>query len=509
MKDTILAVKGLSKCFTGVKALDRVDFDLYTGEVHALLGENGAGKTTLVKILGGVFPPDEGILTVRGIPVQFHSTLEAQKAGISIIFQELNLISHLTVAQNIYIGREPRTSIGFLDEKKMNADATQILELLHLKLDPREPVHRLSISQQQMVEIAKALSQKSSVLIMDEPTSALTEAEIDELFHVIHTLRNQGVGILYISHRLEELQHIVDRVTVFRDGRSIGTDAFSQLSIDEVVTRMVGRKLDNLFPRRFNVPTANKILEVSHIHREGILGDISFELFQGEILGIAGLMGAGRSELARAIFGADSIDRGEVILYGRKLSIRSPADAIRDGIAYLSENRKLEGLAVHMTVSENITLANMKKVSRPCGIISLDREELEAQKYVQNLSIRTPGLWQAVVNLSGGNQQKVVVAKWLFCRSKVLIFDEPTRGIDVGAKYAIYELMERLTSQGVGIIMISSELPEILGMTDRVLVLYEGRLAATLNTNETNQKEILSYASGLGALKNTTSKGAI
>jgi ribose transport system ATP-binding protein len=358
-----------------------------------------------------------------------------------------------------------------------------------------------------MVEIAKSLSFDSETLIMDEPTSALTESEIDELFAVIHTLRDRGVAIIYISHRLEELKHIVDRITIFRDGRYVSTDEYAAISLEEIVSRMVGRKLENKFPARRNVPTTDRILEVRGITRKGVLDGISFDLYRGEILGFAGLMGAGRSELARAIFGADPVDAGELIMGDRKLSLGSPSESIKAGIAYLSENRKQEGLAVKMLLSENITMANVRAVSQGLGVISRSKEMNACRQYVEELTIRTPSLTQVVNNLSGGNQQKVVVAKWLFCNSKILIFDEPTRGIDVGTKFAIYELIERLAREGVGVIFISSDLPEILGMTDRVLVLHEGRLEATLVTKNTTQEEILNYAAGLGASAGRAANG--
>ncbi|MGA2763195.1 MAG: sugar ABC transporter ATP-binding protein [Spirochaetia bacterium] len=503
--ELILEVQGVSKSFPGVKALDQVSFDLRKGEVHALVGENGAGKSTLMKILSGVHQPDAGTIRYKGSEVLFHDSTQARDAGIGIIYQELNLIPHLSVAANIFIGREPLTRFGTLDERKMNRDAVAILERLNLRIDPTITLNRLPISKQQMVEIAKSLSFDSEVLIMDEPTSALTESEIDELFSVIHTLRDRGVAIIYISHRLEELKHIVDRISIFRDGRSVSTDEYAAITMDEIVSRMVGRKLENIFPSRHNVPTTEKILEVRGIRRAGVLHDISFDLYRGEILGFAGLMGAGRSELARAIFGADPVDAGEVVMNGKKLSLRSPSESIRAGIAYLSENRKQEGLAVKMQLAENVTMANVNAVSRRLGVISRSKEMKACQHYVDELTIRTPSLTQVVNNLSGGNQQKVVLAKWLFCHSKILIFDEPTRGIDVGTKYSIYELIERMAREGVGVIMISSELTEIMGMTDRVLVLHEGRLQATLVTKETTQEEILNYAAGLGEKARTQS----
>ena len=497
----ILEVENISKGFPGVKALDRVSFDLRKGEVHALVGENGAGKSTLMKILSGVYQADEGTIRYKGKVVSFRDVTESHKAGIGIIYQELNLIPHLSVAANIFIGREPLTQFGTLDEKKMNTDAAAVLSRLNIRLDPTIILNKLPVSKQQMVEIAKALSLDSEVLIMDEPTSALSEAEIDELFTIIHALRDHGVAIIYISHRLDELKHIVDRISIFRDGRSVSTDDYAAINMDEIVNRMVGRKLENQFPPKVNVPTKEKLLEVRNIVRKGILHDISFDLYRGEILGIAGLMGAGRSELGRAIFGADLIDAGDVIMNGRRLSLKSPSDAIEAGIAYLSENRKEEGLAVKMQLAENITMANVQEISQRFGVLSRSREMEAAQRYVKDLVIKTPSLSQVVNNLSGGNQQKTVVAKWLFCDSKILIFDEPTRGIDVGAKYAIYELIGALARDGRGIIMISSDLPEILGLTDRLLVLHEGSLVATLTTAETTQEEILTYAAGIATSK--------
>ncbi|MBN1919756.1 MAG: sugar ABC transporter ATP-binding protein, partial [Anaerolineae bacterium] len=370
---------------------------------------------------------------------------------------------------------------------------------LNVSLDPTIRLNQLPVSKQQMVEIAKALSFDSEVLIMDEPTSALTESEIDELFGIIHTLRNRGVAIIYISHRLEELKHIIDRISIFRDGKWISTDNYADIGMAEIVRRMVGRTLENKFPPKQNVPTTEKLLEVRNIVRAGILHDISFDLHRGEILGISGLMGAGRSELGRAVFGADPIDSGDVIMNGQKLSLRSPSDAIKAGIAYLSENRKEEGLAVKMQLAENITMANVQMISQRLGVLSRSLEIEVAEKYVSDLHIRTPSVSAIVNNLSGGNQQKTVIAKWLFCNLKILIFDEPTRGIDVGTKYAVYELIGALAQEGIGIIMISSDLPEILGLTDRLLVLHEGRLAATLTTSETTPDEVLNYAAGLGA----------
>lgn len=496
MHEELLRVEGVVKKFPGVVALDHVSFELRRGEVHALVGENGAGKSTLMKILSGAYQPDEGVIYYKGKPVVLRNPHEAQKLGISIVYQELNLMPHLTVAQNIFIGREP-LRFGYIDDRKMYRDAKEILTRLHVDVDPSLPVYLLPLSKRQMIEIAKALSFRSEVLIMDEPTSALTESEVEELFKVIRRLRDQGVGIIYISHRLEELKHIADRVTVLRDGKHVGTYNYSEITLEELVSKMVGRTMENKFPPRTSTPTDRKILEVRNITRKGVLHGISFDLYEGEILGIAGLVGAGRTELARAIFGADPKDAGEVYLYGKKLEIRSPIDAIRAGIGYLPEDRKISGLAVEMLLSENVTMANTEGVANRAGVISPLRERQVAEHFVKELSIRTPSVYQLVKNLSGGNQQKVVVAKWLFRNARVLIFDEPTRGIDVGAKYAIHALIDKLARDGIGIIMISSELPEILGMTDRVLVLHEGHLAGVLKTKETNEEEILRYAAGL------------
>ncbi|NSW75647.1 MAG: sugar ABC transporter ATP-binding protein [Candidatus Atribacteria bacterium] len=497
MPEKLLRVENVTKRFPGVLALDRVSFELYKGEIHALVGENGAGKSTLMKILSGVYQPDEGTIFYKEKPVAFHNPHEAQQAGISIIYQELNLMPHLTVAQNIFIGREPLRFGGYIDDQKMNRDTKEILAQLHVDIDPTTPVYALPLSKRQMVEIAKALSLNADVLIMDEPTSALTESEVEELFKVIHRLRSQGTGIIYISHRLEELKHIVDRVTILRDGKYVGTYNYNEITLEELVSKMVGRTLEHKFPPRTSTPTDRVIFEVRNLTRAGVIEDISFCLYAGEILGIGGLMGAGRTELARIIFGADPKDSGEIYLYGQKIDIRSPIDAIHAGIGYLPEDRKLSGLAVEMLLSENITMANTEAVSSPMGVISFAKERAAAEHYIKELDIRTPSVYQIVKNLSGGNQQKVVVAKWLFRNAKVLIFDEPTRGIDVGAKYAIYTLIDQLAREGIGIIMISSELPELLGMTDRILVLHEGSLMGILNTKETTQEEILNYATGL------------
>ncbi len=493
----ILRLDKITKEFPGVLALDAVDFDLRAGEVHALCGENGAGKSTLMKVITGIYFPEEGTVTYKGKRCNFSNITDAQEAGIAIIHQELMLVPRLTVAENIFLGREPRAGI-FINSSKMIKDAEALLKRLDTNISPRVLVKELSVAQQQMVEVAKALSFNAEVLIMDEPTSALTESEIDRLFEIIHQLRNEGVGIIYISHRLEELKHIVDRVTIFRDGKYVCTYNFRDITLDDIVNNMVGRSLEEKFPQRLSLPVEEIIFEVKDLSRKGFFKDVNFDLRRGEILGFAGLMGAGRSEVARVIFGADAKDSGDILLFGRKLSIKSPQDAIKEGVAYLSEDRKLNGLALSMSVMQNITMANMEEVvDGKLKFISRKKEINAAEYYVEALEIKTPSIEQIVKNLSGGNQQKVVISKWLFRHSKILFFDEPTRGIDVGAKFAIYTLLDKLASQGIGVIMISSELPEILGLTDRVAVFHEGCLAGVLETSKTGQEEIMEYASGI------------
>jgi len=493
--EPLLRLDGITKRFFNVTALEGVSLALQRGEVHAVCGENGAGKSTLMKVISGQFAPDEGTLTYKGLVRHFASSHEAEAAGIAIIHQELNLVPHLSVAENIFLAREPHKG-WFIDRARLHADALKCLQRLGVNISPQAIVRSLSVAQRQMVEIAKALSLDAELLIMDEPTSSLTESETGQLFKVIHDLRRSGVGILYISHRLDEMAEIVDRVTVLRDGHYISTHDFADTTIDEIVERMVGRSLEDKFPPATRVPGAEVLLSVRGLAREGAFEDISFDLRRGEILGFAGLMGAGRTEVARAIFGADALDAGTVHLGDVALSIRSPRDAIQHGIAYLSEDRKAHGLALNMTMAHNTTLANMEAVSSRMGFIRFAEEEAVAQRYVDSLSIRTPTVRQTVRNLSGGNQQKVVIGKWLFRDSRVLFFDEPTRGIDVGAKFAIYQLLDQLAAQGIGVVLISSELPEIMGMTDRVAVFHEGRVTAIVNTCDTSQEELMHHASG-------------
>ena len=478
MSELLVEMTDISKRFPGVHALDGARFDLAPGEVHALVGENGAGKSTLMKILAGIHRRDEGTIKVRGEEVDISTPRAAQDLGIAIIHQELNLMGHLTVAQNIFIGREPKRGV-FLDEGALNRKATELFEELHIRLDPRTRVANLAVAQQQMVEVAKALSWKSDVLIMDEPTAALTDTEIEELFRITRHLRDRGHGIVHISHRLEELKQITDRVTVMRDGRYISTVNTAEAAIGDIISMMVGRTIYEEAPELPEDGEREVVLEVRNLSRGREIRDVSFKLHRGEVLGVAGLVGAGRTEVMRAVFGADPRDTGEILVHGKPVAIHGPNDAVRHGIAYLSEDRKRYGLALGMDVEANTVMASLSKFTGKLGWINFRRTREIARKHVEALAIKTPGVGQRVKNLSGGNQQKVVIAKWLTADTEILIFDEPTRGIDVGAKSEIYKLLNELARQGKAIIMISSELPEILRMSHRILVMCEGRITGS------------------------------
>ncbi len=495
MPSPIISVQRVSKTFPGVHALKDVRFELIPGEVHALMGENGAGKSTLMKILAGVYTKDSGTILYGGQEVAFTNPREAQAAGIGIIHQELQLMNHLTVAQNIFIGREPRRAFGLLlDEDKLNRQAAALLEHMGLRLDPRTNMGSLTVAKQQMVEIAKSLSYNTRVLIMDEPTAALNAAEIDELFKMIRELKGRGVGIIYISHKVDELKQISDRVTVLRDGEYVGTVPTETTSIDTIISMMVGRTLTDVARDDARAPRNEVALEVKNLNCGVLVKNVSFSLKRGEILGFAGLMGAGRTEVARAVFGADRAQSGEVIVMGRKVSIRTPTDAVAAGIGYLSEDRKRFGLAVGMDVASNVVMANLAKYLK-LRFFLRNRAILEdGEKFVKLLDIKTPSLMQEVRLLSGGNQQKIVVAKWLDRDCDILFFDEPTRGIDVGAKAEIYKLLRRLADQGKAIVMISSELPEILRMSDRIVVMCEGRITGELMPEEATQERIMQLA---------------
>jgi ribose transport system ATP-binding protein len=495
MDDVLISMEGIEKSFPGVHALDQAQFELRAGEVHALVGENGAGKSTLMKVLAGVYAKDAGRVLYQGKEVEIPNPRAAQLLGISMIHQELNLMPHLTLAQNVFIGREPRQGVRFvLAERQINAQTQTLFDSMHLKLDPRTKVADLTVAKQQMVEIAKALSFNSQVLIMDEPTAALTEAEIEELFRTIRQLRDKGVGIVYISHRLEELKQIADRITVMRDGRYVGTEDAQTIPIERIISMMVGRIIYESAREFPEYADEEVVLEARNLNRGNIIKDVSFVLRKGEILGFAGLMGAGRTEVARAVFGADPLDSGEIFVHGKKIDIRHPRDAVRHGIGYLSEDRKRYGLALGMDVEANIVLASFEKFLGKLGVVNNGKTRETSKRYVDALSIKTPSLQQKVKNLSGGNQQKVVIGKWLTADTEILIFDEPTRGIDVGAKSEIYHLLNELAQQGKSIIMISSELPEILRMSHRIVVMCEGRITGELMAAEATQEGIMTYA---------------
>lgn len=489
----LVRMRGITKRFPGVHALKSVDFDIRPGEVHALMGENGAGKSTLMKCLSGVYQPDEGVIEVAGQPSRITGPREAQRLGISIIHQELMLMGHLTAAQNIFIGREPRKRFGLLDEAALNAAAAAQFAQMRVAIDPTTRVETMSVARQQMTEIAKALSYRSRVLIMDEPTAALTDQEITELFAIIRQLRAEGVGIVYISHRMDEIQQIADRITVMRDGAHVGTVPARETPMSKIISMMVGRELEDSRPPIPDLSAAPMALEVRGLRRGGLVRDVSFDLRRGEILGFAGLMGAGRTEVARAIFGADRPEAGQIRVQGREVTIRSPSDAVRAGIGYLSEDRKHQGLALGMDVRANIGLATMQDHADRFGRIDEAALEQAAQRYIASLGIRTPSDRQEVRLLSGGNQQKVVIAKWLLRDSEILIFDEPTRGIDIGAKSEIYRLLTGLAAEGKAIIVISSELPELLRLSHRIAVMCEGRLTGIL-PGTTTQEEIMALA---------------
>ena len=491
----IVTIRDLSKSFAGVRALDRAQFELLPGEVHALMGENGAGKSTLMKVLAGVYRKDSGEVLLDGQPVDIESPRAAQALGIGIIHQELNLMNHLSAAQNIFIGREPRGRFGlFIDEEAMCCEAQRIFDRMNLKLDPRTPVGELTVARQQMVEIAKALSFESRVLIMDEPTAALNNEEVADLFRIIARLRSRGVAVVYISHKMDELKRIADRVTVMRDGQYIATVPMATTPMDTLIAMMVGRQLAEAEHEMPDTSANEVVLEARGICRGTMVRDASFVLRRGEILGFAGLMGAGRTELARAVFGADRIDAGEVFVNGQKVVIGSPEDAVANGIGYLSEDRKHFGLATGMDVETNIALASMKSFLSMGFFIDRAAVESAGERYVRQLGIKTPSVRQQVRLLSGGNQQKIVIAKWLLRDCKVLFFDEPTRGIDVGAKAEIYRLLNELAAQGKAIVIISSELPEVLRMSHRVLVMCEGRITGELAAREASQEKIMQLA---------------
>ncbi len=492
-KEPVVRLRGVSKEFPGVKAVDRVDLEILPGEVHALAGENGAGKSTLMKILSQVERPTEGELQISGEKVAFHGPGYAQSLGVSMVYQEFALAPHLSVAENLFLGREP-AHVGFINRRSEKEKAGELLGRVGLEIDSNRLVSGLTVAEQQRLEIAKALAIEAKVIILDEPTATLAKREIEGLFEVIQELASRGIAILYISHRLDEIFRIADRVTVMRDGQVVETRPASELTEEELVNLMVGREVGNLYPKP-EAEIGEVLLRVEGISREGVLKDCSFEVRSGEILGFAGLVGAGRTELARAVFGADPVDSGRVELEGREIQVKSPQAAIAAGIGYLTEDRKGAGLALQLGIDHNITLANVPVAM--AGFLDLGAEQRVARDRSEQLDIQTPTIKHKVQVLSGGNQQKVVVAKWLETHARALFFDEPSRGIDVGAKAEMFGLIGDLAKEGRGIVLISSYLPELLNMCDRILVMRDGRVAGVLEREEFSEERIVSLATGV------------
>ena len=492
----ILQVQNLSKAFLGMKALDNIQFDLKKGEVHALMGENGAGKSTFMKILMGMLTPDSGEIIFEGEALKKYNVNEILHKGISMIHQEILVVPELTVAQNIFLGRETNYW-NWLNDKRINQKAQELLKLMGVNINAQSKIKNLSIAEMQMVEIAKAISNNAKVIIMDEPTSALSDKEVSMLFKIIKDLKSKGVAIIYISHKMDEIYEITDRITILRDGKYIATKNTSELDKNELIALMVGREIESLFPVnnsiRVETECSPAVLSVQNLNKKGKFKDINFEVFAGEVLGIAGLMGAGRTEIARAIFGLDKFESGEITLKGQKIKIKSPQDAIKKGIGYVSEDRKALGFIPALSVKENISLSSLADFSKAWFVNATNEKEATTQ-LANDLKIKATSINQKVMNLSGGNQQKVVIGRVLLSSPSIIILDEPTRGIDVGAKFEIYKLIKQLTEKGVAIIMISSELPEILGMSDRILVLSKGKQMAILSKKEATQEKIMQYA---------------
>ena len=492
MSNVIVSMEHINKTFPGVKALDDVKFELRSGEVMALLGENGAGKSTLMKILSGVYTRDSGTLSIMGNEYGNLNPKLAREVGVAIIHQELNMCRHLTVAENMFLGRELHGAFA-LKNAEMEKEAQKYLDELGVDISPRQTVGELPVSKQQMVEIAKALSVNANILIMDEPTSALTARECEELFQIIRRLKEQGKGIVYISHRLEELSQIADRVTIMRDGHYITDGNFTDFTMDEIIQNMVGREIKEKFPR-VQCEKGKKIFEVEHLNAGRLVRDINFSLYEGEIVGFAGLMGAGRTETTRAIFGIDPKESGTIILDGKELNIKGPMDAIKAGVVLAPEDRKKDGLCTKLSIRHNLALPNLDIICDPLGFVNRKKETELCEKEVEDLKIKLPNTEINADALSGGNQQKVVIGKWLARSSRVVIFDEPTRGIDVGAKVEIYNLMNQLKQQGIGVMFVSSELPEVLGIADRIIVMCDGRITGELDAQSTTQNEVLKLA---------------
>lgn len=497
-EEDLLRLQGISKSFPGVRALSNVHLEVRRGEVHALLGENGAGKSTLMKILSGAYPRDTGEIFWEGQKVEIRTPKDAQNLGIGIIYQEFNLVPQLSIAENIWMSREwyRNRTLRLIDWPEMYRQTQQLLDELHLPLDPRRPVHGLGVAHQQMVEIARALSLNARLLVMDEPTSALTSTEIQQLFEIIRNLKARGVSVIFISHHLDEVFEICDCGTVLRDGEFIRSVDLKDISQEALIQLMVGRAVDQQYPK-VTARRGGEALRVEGLTRSGVLHDIHFTAYTGEILGIAGLVGAGRTELMKAIFGADPVDHGEIFVFGKPLKEHTPEAAIRAGMGLLPEDRKQEGLVLLLSLQQNISMASLDRLTGPNGLLRLKEERAQTDDYIKKLRISAPGGFQLAQNLSGGNQQKAVLAKWLASQSRILIFDEPTRGIDVGAKVEVYHLMNTLVENGAAVIMVSSEMPELLGMSDRILVMREGGLAAELDRSEATQEKVLAAAMGV------------
>jgi len=491
----IVSMQGIVKDFPGTRALDNVDFDLRKGEVHALVGENGAGKSTLAKILAGVYKPDRGTITIDGKRTAIHNPRTAQELGISMVFQELNLVPCLTIAQNLFLAHEPVKLSGWVDRARLRTEAQKALSSIGLDINVQMRLRELSLAQQQMVAVARALSFNPRILILDEPTSALTKREINQLFTILSGLKTRGVGILYISHRLEEVFQIADRVTVLRDGSLVSTADADAVDIEALVTMMVGRTISEMYPKEV-ASIGAELLRVTGLSKAGVCSNVNLVVHEGEIVGLYGLVGSGRTEMVRLIFGLDARDSGEVLIFGHAIDKPSPPDLVMKGVGFVPEDRKEEGLCLALPVRENIVRASLQKLF-PRGFVSPRKETTIAKQLVDALNIVTPSMDTAVVYLSGGNQQKLVLAQWICASSRLLILDEPTRGIDIGAKVEIYRIMNDLVKQGAGILMISSELPEVLGMSDRIYVMREGRIVAEFMRNEADAKKLLSYALGI------------
>lgn len=492
MNEVIVSMKNINKEFPGVKALNNVSLELRSGEVMALVGENGAGKSTLMKILSGVYTRDSGTMEIFGKQYGDLTPKQAQEVGVAIIHQELNMCKDLSVVENMFLGREKKNGVT-LDNKGMLKEAQKYLDEMKIDLDPHEVVGNLPVSKQQMVEIAKALSINARILVMDEPTSSLTAKEINELFRIIETLKANGCGIIFISHRLEELQMIADRVTIMRDGQFITTQNFKDTTLDQIIAHMVGREIKEKFPR-VSCPKGKKVFEVKNLNAGKLVHNINFDIYEGEIVGFAGLVGAGRTETTRAIFGVDPKESGEFILDGKQIIINNPLDAIRQGVVLAPEDRRKDGLCTKLSIRDNLALPNLDLVSDRFQVINKKKETELCDRVRSEFDIKAPNLEVDAGNLSGGNQQKVVVGKWLARNSRVIIFDEPTRGIDVGAKVEIYNMMNDLKKKGVAVMFVSSELPEILGIADRIIVMCDGRITGSVMAQETNQNEILTMA---------------